>query len=67
MRLEKTFQWRDTSGGVITKISSDIATQNSIPFAMNFEFDEDLGMAVSRLGTGIIGSQLSSGNPIKFC
>jgi len=63
MRLEKTFQWRDTSGGVITKISSDIATQNSIPFAMNFEFDEDLGMAVSRLGTGIIGSQLSSGNP----
>ena len=44
MRLEKTFQWRDTSGGVITKISSDIATQNSIPFAMNFEFDEDLGI-----------------------
>lgn len=63
MRLSETVRWRNFSGGILTSISSDIATQDTVPFAMNFIFDKELGLAVSRQGTNIVGSQLSAGNP----
>jgi hypothetical protein len=61
-RLPQTVKWRDLSGAVVSKVSSDITVRNSVPFSMNLLYDRTLGEAVSRDGTGIIGSQLSAGN-----
>lgn len=63
--LSETVKWRDLSGGVISSVSSDIAIQNSVPFTMNFSFDEEIGLVLSRRGTNIIGSQLSAGNTCR--
>ena len=65
MKLANTIRWRDTSGGIITNVSSDIVTANSIPFAINLDFDKDLGLAQSRAGTSRIGNQLSAGNACR--
>ena len=62
MRLPETIRWRDVSAGNIQKVSSDITIPNSVPFSMNLLFDKVLGEAVSREGTSIVGSQMSSGN-----
>ena len=61
-RLTETIKWRDVSAGNIQKVSSDITIPNSVPFSMNLLFDKVLGEAVSREGTNIVGSQMSSGN-----
>lgn len=63
MRLAETVKWRDVSAGNIQKVSPDIQIPNGIPFSMNLLFDRVLGEAVSREGTNIVGSQMSSGNP----
>ena len=62
-KLAQTVRWRDVSGGNMQKVSSDIAIPNAIPFSMNVLFDKVIGEAVTRQGTNIVGSQLSSGNP----
>lgn len=62
-RLPQPVRWRDMSGGNVQKVSSDITIPNAVPFSMNLLFDKVLGEVVSREGTNIIGSQLSSGNP----
>ena len=51
------------SAGIVQKVSSDINIPSSVPFAMNLDFDKEIGIAHSRTGTAIIGSQLSAGNP----
>ena len=56
MRLPETIKWRDFSGGNIQKVSSDISIPNSVPWSINLLFDKVLGEAVSREGTGLIGS-----------
>lgn len=61
-RLAETTKWRDVSAGNVQKVSSDIAIPNSVPFSMNLLFDKVLGEAVSREGTNIVTSQLSTGN-----
>lgn len=61
-RLQTT-RWRDVSAGIVQKVSPDIAIPNSVPFSMNLDFSDELGIAVTRLGTAIVGSQLSDGNP----
>lgn len=61
--LPPQFQ-KDFSGGVITNINENIVPKNSLAYAMNLDFDEELGSAVSRLGTGAIGSQLVDNNAI---
>jgi len=61
--ITETTRWRDMSAGIVSKVSSDIAIPNSVPFAMNMDFNNDLGKAVSREGTNRIGNQLSAGNP----
>src|SRR3990167_1937556 len=55
-RLPDTIKWRDVSGGNVQKVSSDITIQNSVPFSLNLLFDKILGEAVTRQGTGLIGS-----------
>lgn len=62
-RLGKTVRWRDVSGGVVQKVSSDITIPNGVPFSMNLLYDKVLGEAVLRNGTNRIGNQLSAGNP----
>jgi len=65
-RLSETIRWRDMSAGNIQSVSSDIksitSTKYSVPFSMNLLFDKVLGEVVSREGTNIVGSQMSSGN-----
>lgn len=56
MRLPDVVRWRDLSGGVVQKVSSDIAIQNAVPFSVNLVYDTVLGEAVSRPGTGLIGT-----------
>jgi len=46
-------------------VSSDIIKPNSVPFSMNLLFEKELGEAMSREGTSIVGSQLSSGNTCR--
>lgn len=58
--LPNTVKWRDFSGGDITNVSSDIVVKNSVPFSMNLLFDKEIGLALSRLGTSIVGNQLVS-------
>lgn len=72
MQLQETFNWRDFEGGNMQAISSDItgstnvtqitlAVKSSVPFSMNMVFQEELGLALTRKGTTIIGSQLAAG------
>lgn len=61
-RLANPVRWRDQSGAVVQKVTADITLQNAVPFSMNLLYEENLGEALSRKGTDIIGSQLSDGN-----
>jgi len=61
--ITQTIRWKDQSAGIVQKVASEIAIPNSVPFAINIDFNNDLGKAVSREGTNRIGNQLSVGNP----
>ncbi|MDE2312468.1 MAG: hypothetical protein KGJ93_05295, partial [Patescibacteria group bacterium] len=72
MQLQETFRWRNFEGGNMQAISSDItgstnvvqitlAVKSSVPFSMNLVFQEELGLAMTRKGTSLIGSQLAAG------
>src|SRR3990167_8681534 len=63
MKLEPRYQ-RDFSAGMITNINEFLRPQNAVRLGLNVDFDEEIGSAVSRLGTGIIESQLVDGNSI---
>lgn len=55
---------KDYSGGMTTNVNESLVPQNSVKLGMNVVFDEELGSAVTRLGTGIVGAQLVSGNSV---
>lgn len=59
--VPQTIKWRDVSGGVVQKVSPDIAIPNSVPFSMNLIYDKVLGEAFSRPGTALLRS-VSSGD-----
>jgi hypothetical protein len=61
--LEPQFQ-KDFSSGQITNVANNIVPKNSVELAMNVDADEKLGALVSRLGTGIVGSQLVDGKTV---
>lgn len=48
---------RDFSGGCLPSVNVSLAPENTVNLAVNFDFDEEIGSAVSRLGTALIGSQ----------
>lgn len=56
---------KEFSSGIITNVNPSLAPKNSVAFAMNLDFDEELGSAVGRLGSGIIGSLLVAGKTIN--
>lgn len=57
MQNEKTIIYRDFSRGNIRTVQSSICPINSVKLALNLDTDKELGSAISRLGTGLIGSQ----------
>lgn len=61
--IEPKFQ-RSFESGVVTNVNPNVAPVNSASLAINFDFDEEIGSAVSRLGTGIVGSQLVDNNTV---
>ena len=48
----------DSSGGMVSGINENIRPQNTVDLAVNLDFDYEIGSAVSRLGTGLVGAQL---------
>lgn len=44
--------------GMISDVNENIVPPNSVQVAVNLDFDNVLGSAVSRLGTSLVGSQL---------
>src|SRR4051812_24685130 len=49
---------QDFSRGQINNVNRNVVPANSVDLGMNLDFDEEIGSAVSRLGTGIVGAQL---------
>ncbi len=54
----------DFSAGMITDINETIRPQNSVALGLNVDFDSELGAAVTRLGTFIVGGQMVAGNSV---
>ena len=54
----------DYSGGVLRNVSPYKMPPEAVPHAVNFDFDENVGEAVLRKGTTIIGSQIVASKPI---
>ena len=55
---------RDFSAGMISNINPKLKPQNSCKVVMNCDCDDELGSLVSRLGTGIVGTQLVDGKTV---
>ena len=53
--------YKDMSGGMVTNVNKNLTPPNTVALGLNVDFDEEIGSAVTRLGTGIIGSQLVAG------
>lgn len=62
-RIPSAFQ-KDFSSGQISNINENLKPESSVRIGMNVDFDEELGSAVSRLGTAIVSSQLVDANTI---
>lgn len=54
---EKPIIYRDWSRGNIRTVQSSVCPANSVKLALNLDTDREIGSAVSRLGTAIIGTQ----------
>jgi hypothetical protein len=50
--------YKDMSGGMVTNVNKNLMPKNAVALLLNCEADEEIGSAVTRLGTGIVGSQL---------
>lgn len=46
---------------MVTNVNKNLLPPNTVALGLNVDFDEEIGSAVTRLGTGIVGSQLVSG------
>lgn len=55
---------KEYSGGVTSNVNENIRPQNSVKRAINVDFDEEIGSAVTRLGTSLINAQLEAGKNI---
>src|SRR3990167_1413860 len=59
-----SFRQRSFAGGLVAGINTSLKPEGSVGFAINFDFDSELGAAVSRLGTFIVGGQMVAGKSI---
>ena len=62
-KLPALFQ-KDFSGGQINNLNTTLVPQNSVELGLNIDFDEEIGTAVSRLGTGIVESQIQNNETV---
>jgi len=53
--------YKDVSGGMVTGVNKNLMPKNVVALGLNVDFDEEIGSAVTRLGTDIVGSQLVAG------
>ena len=61
---EQQVVFGETSAGQMTNVNESIIPANSVQLGMNVDFDEEIGSAVGRPGTSIVGSQLVNNNTI---
>lgn len=59
-RLPAQF-YRDHSGGMVSQINETLRLPNVVKLGLNVDFDIEIGSAVTRLGTAIVGTQLVAG------
>ena len=62
-RLNPQF-YRDFSGGMATDLNLTLTPSSVVDLGLNLDFDAEIGSAVSRLGTSLIGAQLVDNNSI---
>lgn len=55
-KLPPQFQ-KDFSGGMATNLNPNLMPKNAVQLGLNMDFDEEIGSAVSRRGTELVGSQ----------
>jgi hypothetical protein len=55
---------KDFTGGMISDANVSLLPENSVSLAVNFDFDVEIGSAVTRPGTEGVGSQLVAGKSI---
>lgn len=58
------FKQSDFSSGVVAGVNESIQPRSSVGFALNFDFDYEIGSATTRLGTFIVGGQMVAGNSV---
>jgi hypothetical protein len=58
MKLDQPYYLQDFSGGQANNVNPNLVPDNCVDLGLNVDFDEELGSAVSRLGTAIVGAQL---------
>lgn len=62
-KLEPQF-YRDHSGGMVSELNEALGLPNIVKIGMNVDFDVELGSAVTRDGTALVGSQLVDNNTV---
>lgn len=50
--------YKSMAAGMVSNVNKNLTPQDSVAVGLNVDFDQELGSAVTRLGTGIVGSQL---------
>ncbi len=50
--------FKSMAAGMVSNVNKNLTPQDSVAVGLNVDFDQELGSAVTRLGTGIVGSQL---------
>lgn len=63
VKLDPQF-YRDHSGGMVSEVNETLKLPNVVKLGLNVDFDVEIGSAVTRLGTGIVGAQLVDNMPI---
>lgn len=50
--------FKSMAAGMVSNVNKNLTPQDSVAVGLNVDFDQELGSAVTRLGTGIVGTQL---------
>lgn len=58
------YRKQDFSGGMVTDVNESLRPPNAVALGLNVDFDEEIGSAVTRLGTFIVGGQMVDGKEI---
>jgi len=56
--------YKDHSGGIVSSINESLGLPNVVKVGINIDYDVELGSAVTRPGSALVGSQLAAGNDI---